>query len=234
MNRFFSAGLFLLFIFSECSSSPDIPESGSEKIEIYESSRFDKFGLVVFSDKLKDKKESKDGKYVIVYSENDKPVKSFQVLTSFGAEINLAKPFQVILRWTGSGFEAGVGAVGGLRIGTSCNSSDCSAVAAIILVSPVIIGTFVGFVIGVIDSIPTAAKEIAKIFDRDKEIIFSYSIYEYDDKNRLKSYSIFAPGQENRLVAKGEFFYKGNELYPSKDSYYAFQANGKREVFKKK
>ncbi|MCE9499738.1 MAG: hypothetical protein K8R21_04460 [Leptospira sp.] len=106
---------------------------------------------------------------------------------------------------------------GGVSSDWKRSSDSGTAIAQLVVITfPVVLGVFTGATIGIIKSIPEFGNQIAKVFDSDKERVYSYTLYDYDDQERLSSYSIFLPAEKNFLTAKITFSYKANSKIPFK------------------
>lgn len=219
--------LIIVFFIGTCSETrnpilKDNAEFNSGTIKIFQSVQNDKNGFPKFENEIKDKLLSKDNKYVIVYYSNSKPAKSFNLILLSPEEIELDKPFRIILKNTGNGLDAGIDIASSMRFGGVSSdwkrSSDSgTAIAQLVVITfPVVLGVFTGATIGIIKSIPEFGNQIAKVFDSDKERVYSYTLYHYDDQERLSSYSIFLPAEKNFLTTKITFSYKANSKIPFK------------------
>jgi hypothetical protein len=79
-----------------------------------------------------------------------------------------------------------------------------------------VIGGVTGFVIGIVSSVPETAIELKKVIVNARETVLGYTVYEYDEKGRIKFMKLYPPAEHAEAIVKTEFFYEGESNDPSK------------------
>ena len=74
--------------------------------------------------------------------------------------------------------------------------------------------TATGFVVGLVASVPAAVEELRNVVVNARETVIGYTVYEYDEKNRIKFMKLFPPVEHAETLVKTEFFYEGGSAAP--------------------
>lgn len=78
------------------------------------------------------------------------------------------------------------------------------------------VGGVTGFVVGILSSIPEAAGELRKVIVNARETVVGYTVYEYDEKGRIKFMKLYPPVEHAEELVKTEFMYSGDNDLPVK------------------
>ena len=120
----------------------------------------------------------KNGNFKILYFEKNLLKMSFDISVKDTNKFDLLKPVQNIGYYSYKGFEVGANMLQGTNVGTS---NDAMA-----LLSIPIITTIGGFMVGVVTSLPSIAKELKDLIIVSKKEFLNYNtIYLYDKQNKL-------------------------------------------------
>lgn len=187
-------------------------------LRLIRSVSFDEKGLPQFDDPLTERPDDKGESFTYVQYSGAKPVASYDIAIVDGPSPDLLRPLEVIYEWTGKGFEAGLSVTSNAPyyyMNTGAHSGEVALIQAGIIVAPMVIGTTGGFVIGLFACIPEAIRETGRIFVSKREVLISFSTYEYDNLNRLSHMRTFHPSDPPLEVVTTEFLYTGEELVPS-------------------
>jgi hypothetical protein len=156
-------------------------------------------------------------RFAIVHAVNNKPVRSYDIVIIDQQKADISKPFAVIYEWTGKGFEAGLYMSGHMfPNGVTISSRDEALAYLAITAAPVVIGGVTGFVVGVVSSIPVAAGELKRAVVNSRETVIGYTVYEYDEKGRIKFMKVYPPDGRAEELVKSEFFYSEGSSDPYK------------------
>lgn len=177
---------------------------------------YDDHGRPLFSLVLSDRPGKVGQMFTIVHSVDNRPVRSYDIVIVKERQADLIKPLAVVYEWTGKGFEAGLVITGNLfRGGVYASGKDALAVVAI-EAAPIVIGGVTGFVVGIVSSIPETATELGRLIVNARETVIGYTLYEYDEKGRIKFMKMQFPAQHDEELVKTEFFYEGENRDPLK------------------
>jgi hypothetical protein len=141
-------------------------------------------------------------------------MRSYDIAIVDQQKVDPGKPLAVIYEWTGKGFEGGLTIAGQMfPNGVSLNSRDDALAYLAIRTAPIVIGGVAGFVVGVVSSIPETATELRKVVVNTRETVIGYTVYEYDEKGRIRNMKLYPPLESAEELVKTEFFYtEGNEV----------------------
>ncbi len=174
---------------------------------------YDDHGRPLFTDVLNKRPSHADDTFTIVKFEGGRPVASYDIMIAGEQPVNLKKPISVIYEWTGKGFETGLEITG--HLGGQVNASgEGAAVYLALMTAPIVIGGVTGFVIGVAESIPKTAAELRKIIVNRREIVVGNTLYEYDEKGRLKFMVLYPSAEQATELVRTEFLYNGMNRDP--------------------
>jgi len=193
---------------------PAVPKQGTFLVKKIE---YDEHGRPLFRERLGKRPGSAGEQCAIVHTVNDKPVRSYAIAIVEQQRADMGKPLAVIYEWTGKGFEGGLAISQGLfPNGISINSGDEALAYLAIRAAPIVIGGVTGFVIGIVSSVPETAIELKKVIVNARETVLGYTVYEYDEKGRIKFMKLYPPAEHAEAIVKTEFFYEGESNDPSK------------------
>lgn len=207
--------------------------AGSDtELRIIRSVTHDENGLPQFDDILAERPDEKGASFTLVRSVDGHPHVSYDIAIVDRTGPDLVKPLEVIYEWTGRGF------VGGLKVTENWmfytpargSSGDEALVQLGIVFGPMIVGTAGGFVVGLFACIPEAVKEIGHIMINKKEVLLSFTEYEYDDLNRLDRMRTFHPSNPPVEIIKTDFIYEGNERIPAETRVISYPEGAVRSV----
>lgn len=189
--------------------NPNLPDPTSK---MFKNLTFDKTGLPVFSEILEKRPSGKGEQFYLVdYDSPERPLRTFQIALIRGEKASVMSPLQIIFEWTGSGIVVGLNSV--LRSDLATKTPE----DLLVVMTVPVITTVGGFIAGVVASIPEINTQVNRIFITKKEILVSYTTYEYDDQNRLVSMKAQSPTQDSKEVsATTKFFYDGDSAEPTK------------------
>ena len=75
---------------------------------------------------------------------------------------------------------------------------------------------FIVFVVGVVSSIPETATELKHAVVNSREALIGSTVYEYDEKGRIRFMKMYSPAENNAELVKTEFVYEGENRDPLK------------------
>ena len=76
-----------------------------------------------------------------------------------------------------------------------------------------VIGGVTGFIVGLVASVPATAAELQNVIVNARETVIGTTVYEYDEKGRIKFMKLYPPAEHAEELVKTEFHYAdGNEL----------------------
>jgi len=211
----------LTLVVSGCTSVKVAPEELDElegmSFELVPDSGLDEYGRPVFGDALKEHPSEPGSLFVILArDENGFVQRSFLVAATKPDSPDMAEPLNSVYKWTGKGFKRAGRFLENLFTGAPCY--DCHpAVEMYLLVAAtgVTISVAGGFVIGIADGTWEAGKEIGKLTIRSKEVMVSFSTYEYDYMGRLSRVRSFTPEEPPREIISTYFRYDEEDTTPA-------------------
>jgi hypothetical protein len=128
----------------------------------------------------------------------------------------MKKPLAVLYEWTGKGFEGGLAISEGIfPAGVHASGQEAVAFLAI-KAAPVVIGGVTGIVFGLAASIPATAAELRHVVVNARETMIGYTVYEYDEKNRIKFMKLYPPIDRAPELVKTVFYYSDTGFDPIK------------------
>jgi hypothetical protein len=193
---------------------PGVPKQSTFLVKKIE---YDEHGRPLFRERLGRRPGSAGEQCTIVHTVNDKPVRSYTIAIVEQQKADMGKPLAVIYAWTGKGFEGGLAISQGLfPNGISINSGDEALAYLAIRAAPIVIGGATGFVIGIVSSVPETAVELKKVIVNARETVLGYTVYEYDEKGRIKFMKLYPPAEHAEVIVKTEFLYEGESNDPFK------------------
>lgn len=174
----------------------------------------DEHGRPVFTGPLSSRPSAVGETFTVVQTINGLPSRSYDIAIVKQPKTGPG-PLAVIYEWTGRGFEAGVEFTGLLlQSGVSISSDEEAAVYLAMVVSPIVITTATGFMVGTIASIPETAKELRRVIVSAGETVTGYRDYTYDDRRRIRFMKLYPPEERGAPLVRTEFFYEGTGMVP--------------------
>jgi hypothetical protein len=235
--------LSILLIFSLMSCAPrraDLPafyqSEGQKPVNaIVKNIEYDEQGRPVFSHILKERPTGEGEQFSLVQFANEKPARSFDIVV-MPEHPDFSRPFKVIFEWTGKGFRAGV--TSGKSYTDAVMTERKSNVTgvtktgseAIMAVGQVVILSIGGFVVGVAAGISATFQELSHYVVNAHEQVISYTVYEYDFRERINQMKTFLPTDISQEIIKTEFFYEGEGVVPSKTTITSYPENSIRTI----
>jgi hypothetical protein len=178
---------------------------------------YDNYGRPLFTDRLTSRPAKAGEFFTIVHTVNNRPARSFDIAIVEREKADLGKPLAVIYEWTGKGFEGGMVISEGLYPGNGFSGSGREAAAYLaIKAAPVVIGGVTGFVVGLVASIPETAGELMHVIVNARERVIAYTVYEYDEKGRIRFMKLYPPDGHAEELVKTVFYYTGDSGVPSR------------------
>ena len=154
--------------------------------------------------------------FTIVHSVDNRPVRSYDIVIVKEQRADMSRPFAIVYEWTGRGFEAGLSITGNLfRGGVYASGKEVLAVIAI-EAAPIVIGGVTGFVVGIVSSIPQTTAELRRVIVNARETVIGYTLYEYDEKGRIRFMKMYSPAGNSAELVRTEFLYEGENRVPMK------------------
>jgi len=225
-NAFTAAHLFLLsflLILNGCMTDrvqpvkeyPDVPKQGTFLVKKIE---YDEHGRPLFREKIRMRPGGKGELFALVHTVNNRPVRSYDIAVVEQQKSDKS-PIEVIYEWTGKGYEAGMSSgryiVGSVTVDARGGRGSGTIQIGGAIVTTVVL-TAAGFVVGLVASVPSAMQELRNVVVNARETVIGYTVYEYDEKNRIKFMKLFPPIEHAEALVKTEFFYEGGSEDPSK------------------
>jgi hypothetical protein len=176
---------------------------------------YDENGRPQFPVTLRDRPGKTGEAFTIVHSVNNRPVRSYDIAIIEQQQADMGRPLAIVYEWTGRGFQGGLDISG--RFAVSFQGSGREAVAYLAVVAaPIIIGGVTGFVVGIVSSIPETATELRRVIVNARETVIGYTLYEYDEKRRIRVMKMYPPGEQAEELVRTEYYYMGDGDIPSK------------------
>lgn len=174
---------------------------------------YDEHGRPQFQERLHRRPGHAGEQFTIVHAVNDRPVRSYDIAI-VKEKPDMNKPLAVVYEWTGKGFEGGLVVAQGLFPDGFSGSGKEAAAYVVIKAAPVIIFGVAGFVVGLVASVPETAAELKRLIVNAQENVLGYTVYEYDEKGRIRFMKLYPPVEHAEALVKTEFFYEGNAAAP--------------------
>ncbi len=186
----------------------------AQKITMLKRIEYDVKGRPFFGVPLEHRPSRAGEQFTLVSYLAGRPYQSYDIVVRGEEGPDMSRPFDVIYRWTGDGFQGGLA----LTQGMQGYPGSLEALAGYLTVKlvPVAVGSVVGFAVGVATSIPEAAAELKKVIVNARENVVSYTRYEYDEQGRIASMRMYAPGDSPVELVRTDYSYSGAEALPLK------------------
>jgi hypothetical protein len=172
-------------------------------------------GLPVVLDHLKARPSRAGDRFTVVQFINEHPVISFDIAV-IGQNADFTKPFRVIYEWTGKGYQAGTeGSAATLNLTAQGNvqvhDRDEAVLLFAIILTPMVVGTTGGFIIGLADGLKTTVEEAGKVVLGNHEQVAAYTTYAYDAHDRLVLMRMFKADDSRQELVRTEYAYAAGE-----------------------
>lgn len=212
------------------------PSDGQKPVlAVVKNIEYDEQGRPVFSNTLNERPTGEGEQFSLVQFVNGKPARSFDIVV-IPERPDFSRPFKVIFAWTGKGFRAGVtsGKIYTDSVVTeqkrNFNGGTKTGSEAVMAVGQVMILSIGGFVVGVAAGISAAFQELSHYAVGAHEQVISFTVYEYDFRERISLMKTFLPTDISQELIKTEFFYLGEEAIPSKTTITSYPENSIRTI----
>lgn len=213
----------LLLVLSGCMTDrvqpvkeyPGVPKQSAFLVKKID---YDRYGRPLFHQRITRRPGSAGKQFTLVHAVDNRPVRSYDIAL-VEQKPNVLRPLEVVYEWTGKGYEAGVTSgrffVSSLTVDVRGNRAAGTVQVGGALATMVVF-TAAGFVIGLVASVPATMQELRNVVVNARETVIGYTVYEYDEKNRIKFVKLFPPIEHAGAIVKTEFFYEGGSDDPSK------------------
>jgi hypothetical protein len=192
---------------------PDVPKQSTFLVKRVE---YDRHGRPLFQRTLSSRPGKAGELFAVVHAVNEKPVRSYDIVIVEQDKADMQRPLAVVYEWTGRGFEGGLEISQGLfPNGVTINSGGEAIAYLAIRTAPVVIGGITGFAVGILSSIPETASELRKVIVNARETVVGFTVYEYDEKGRIKFMKLYPPAEHAEELVKTEFHYAGDSDVPT-------------------
>jgi hypothetical protein len=192
---------------------PAVPDQATFLVK---KTDYDNYGRPLFTDRLAGRPGKAGEVFTIVHTVHNRPARSFDIAIVEHEKADMNKPLAVIYEWTGKGFEGGMVISQGVFPGGFSGSGSEVAAYLAIKAAPLVIGGVTGFVVGLVASIPETAGELIHVIVNARERVIAYTIYEYDEKGRIKFMKLYPPDGHAEELVKTVFYYTGDSDVPSR------------------
>lgn len=218
--RSLPALLSLLLVLAGCMTGrvqpvveyPSVPKQSTFLVK---KVAYDEHGLPHFEERLHWRPGKAGEQFVIVHAVNERPARSYDIAI-MKERPDMNKPLAVVYEWTGKGFEGGLVVAQGLFPDGFSGSGKEAAAYLVIKAAPVVIFGVAGFVVGLVASVPQTAAELKHLIVNARETVLGYTVYEYDEKGRIRFMKLYPPVEHAEVLVKTEFFYEGDAPVPSR------------------
>jgi len=212
--------LCVLLVLSGCMTErvkpvteyPSVPKQNMFMVQRIE---YDEYGRPLFREKLSRRPGSSGDRFTLVHAVNERPVRSYDIVIIEQPQADMRKPLAIVYEWTGRGFRGGLD-LSGHFAGSFHGSGEEAVVYLAIVTAPIVIGGVTGFVVGIVSSIPETAIELRRVIVNAREMLMGYTLYEYDEKGRIRIMKMYPPEEQAEELVKTEFHYTGDSNVPSK------------------
>jgi hypothetical protein len=190
---------------------PSVPKQSTFLVKKVE---FDDHGRPLFPVILRDRPGKAGETFTIVHTVNNRPVRSYDIAI-IEQQADIGKPLAIVYEWTGKGFQAGLD-ISGSFIGSFHGSGEEAVAYLAIVAAPIAIGGVTGFVVGIVSSIPETGTELRRVIVNARETVIRCTLYEYDEKGRIRVMKMYPPGEYAKELVRTEYLYSADSDVPSK------------------
>ena len=191
---------------------PSVPNQTTFMVKKIE---YDEHGRPLFREKLGTRPGGAGEQFTLVHAVNERPVRSYDIAIIEQQQADMRKPLAIVYEWTGRGFQAGLDISGHLGVSFYGSGREAALYLAI-MTAPIVIGGVTGFVVGIVSSIPETAIELRRVIVNAQEMVMGYTLYEYDEKGRIRSMKLYPPVEHAEELVNTKFHYAGESEVPSK------------------
>ncbi|HNR88364.1 MAG TPA: hypothetical protein PKM65_08500 [Spirochaetota bacterium] len=207
--------------------------------DVYQSMTIDGRGMPKYEGKLKKIPDAIGSTFVLVFKDGkNRPSKALSMMiVKHQEKADPSRSITVIFDWTKKGFLIGTDATGSV-FGGSVPSNSClpiprtssggealgylaligviAALTVVVFITPIIVGTTGGFVVGVAQSPVEATGEIKKALTDRIPLALVYLSYHYEGAGRLVGINQYIASNPAKLVVETEYHYRPFEFIPYK------------------
>jgi hypothetical protein len=210
----------VLLVLSNCMTervqpAAEYPSVPKQSMFLAKKVEYDEYGRPQFPVTLRGRPGKAGEAFTIVHSVNNRPVRSYDIAIIEQQQADMGKPLAIVYEWTGRGFQGGLDISGRFAGSFQGSGRDAAAYLAIVT-APIVIGGVTGFVVGIVSSIPETATELRRVIVNAREMVIGYTLYEYDEKGRIRVMKMYPPEEQAEELVKTEYYYKGDSDVPSK------------------
>jgi hypothetical protein len=192
---------------------PSVPK---QSLFLVKKIEHDDHGRPRFTSTLSDRPGKSGEMFTIVHAVNNRPVRSYDIAILDLQKPDMRRPLAVIYEWTGKGFEVGL-VISEMLMPNGFSGSGEAALAYLAFkAAPIVIGGVTGFVIGLVSSVPATAAELKHVIVNAREMVIVYTVYEYDERGRIRFMKLYPPQEYPSELVKTEFFYSEGSVDPYK------------------
>jgi hypothetical protein len=173
----------------------------------------DEHGRPMFSERLTLRPGTSGDTFTLVEEIDDLPSRSYDIAVVDRARTE-GGPLAVIYEWTGRGYEGGLDITSGISVNGTISSGAEAVAFLAIKAAPIVIATATGFVVGVLTSIPEAAKELQHVIVNTRETVIAYRTYSHDDQGRIRFMKLYAPDERAEPLVTTSYLYAGKDTTP--------------------
>jgi hypothetical protein len=193
---------------------PSVPKQSTFLVKKID---YDVYGRPLFRGRTAKRPGAAGERFTIVHAVNDRPSRSYDIAIVERQKADMGKPLSVVYEWTGKGFEVGLAISRGIVPSSySASSSNDALVFLAAMTAPVVVGGVTGFVVGIVSCIPETVVELKNLLVNARETVINYTVYEYDEKGRIRFMKLYPPIEHAQELVKTEFHYAGDREEPSK------------------
>lgn len=207
----------------------EYPAVERQAVLLVKKMEYDANGRPLFIRTIHDRPAAAGERYTIVHTVNGRPSRSYDIAI-VEQRADMGKPFSVVYEWTGKGFEGGLVISGGVYPQEFSGSARDAAAFLAVKAAPVVIGGVSGFVIGLVACIPTTAAELGRVIVSARETVVSRTVYEYDERGRIRFMRLYPPEEHATELVKTEFSYAGDSEKPFKTEVFSVVENTVRTI----
>lgn len=219
--RYVLSLLFLPLVLAGCMTGrvqpvTEYPSVPKQSTFLVNKVAYDEHGLPHFEGRLHWRPGGAGKQFTIVHAVNERPVRSYDIAILKEQKPDMNRPLAVVYEWTGKGFQGGLVVAQGLFPNGFSGSGKEAGVYLVIKAAPVVIFGITGFVVGLVASVPETAVELKHLIVNAQEAVLGYTVYEYDEKGRVRFMKLYPPVEHAEVLVKTEFFYQGDAVIPFK------------------
>lgn len=174
---------------------------------------YDEHGRPLFHEALERRPVRAGEQFTFVQSLNNRPIRSYDIAV-VEQKPDMRRPLKVIYEWTGKGFATGLNVTGHLSQVRFEGSGKDAGLYLAFVTAPIVIGGVTGFVVGIVSCLPDTATELKHLVVNARETVIGYTVYEYDEKERIRFMKLYPPDEHARELVRTEFFYSGEGEAP--------------------